>query len=414
MRIKIEVENFAKVENAAIYVDDLLLFVGDNGSGKTLMMQLIYAIVNLICAWEADCSMAKITEREHVKYIRFDSDWYKNVEERINYYLKENSKKFILENFASCIPLEKISVRFEDDEEIFFIATISDKVSLEKQYRDGEREYVFEEIDISSDVEKVLAHRVLIDMLGIKEDEKQIFVPASRAGLQMLYRHFFASYTKGNGGLSIPMYEFLKFLQTYTNKNSYSDDEIELIEFLENNLMGGKVEFRNNEFVFQEGESIIPLNYASSMIHELAIFTSMLKSNEDFKYIYYDEVENSVHPLVQGNVARAIIRLCNVGKKVIVSTHSDTMAGKINNLILLSRMRNVIEKNKKLEKIDLTMADMLGIEKDVRVYEFIKSKKGKVKVEELEFMAYPRIGYDFGRFNENIDQLYQESSFIME
>ncbi len=358
--------------------------------------------------------MAKITEREHIKYIRFDSDWYKNVEEKINYYLKENSKKFILENFASCIPLEKISVKFEEDEELFFIATISDKVSLEKQYTDGEREYVFEGIDIPGDVEKVLAHRVLMDMLGIKEGEKQMFIPASRAGLQMLYRHFFASYTKGNGGLSIPIYEFLKFLQTYTNKNIYSDDEIELIEFLENNLMGGKVEFRNNEFIFQEGESIIPLNYASSMIHELAIFTSMLKSNEDFKYIYYDEVENSVHPLVQGNVARAIIRLCNLGKKLIVSTHSDTMAGKINNLILLSRMRNVIEKNKKLEKIDLTMADMLGIEKNVRVYEFIKSKKGKVKVEELEFMAYPRIGYDFGRFNENIDQLYQESSFIME
>ena len=50
---------------------------------------------------------------------------------------------------------------------------------------------------------------------------------------------------------------------------------------------------------------------------------------------------------MQGEVARALIRLCNSGRKLIVSTHSDTMAGKINNMILLSRMKNVAEKREK-------------------------------------------------------------------
>ena len=47
------------------------------------------------------------------------------------------------------------------------------------------------------------------------------------------------------------------------------------------------------------------------------------------------------------------------------------------------------------------------------VYDFKKNEKGKVRVEALEFMAYPRIGYLFDRFNENIDQLYNESNSIM-
>ena len=214
---------------------------------------------------------------------------------------------------------------------------------MEKQYPNGERDSIFEGINSSNDMESRLAHRVLLDMIGMDEGEKQLFIPAARAGLQMLYRYFFASSANVNAGIPLPVYEFLKFIQTYTNKVNFSQDEIELIEFFEQNLMRGKVEFENNQFVFQEGESEIPLNYASSMIQELAIFTCILKSDNKFGYIYYDEVENSVHPLVQGEVARALIRLCNSGRKLIVSTHSDTMAGKINNMILLSRMKNVAE-----------------------------------------------------------------------
>ena len=99
---------------------------------------------------------------------------------------------------------------------------------------------------------------------------------------------------------------------------------------------------------------------------------------------------------------------------MIISTHSDTMAGKLNNIVLLSKMRNIAERNKKIEKIGLTNRDMLDVTKSIGVYEFIKNEEGKVKVSALEFMSYPRIGYEFDRFNENIDQLYNESNSIME
>ena len=52
--------------------------------------------------------------------------------------------------------------------------------------------------------------------------------------------------------------------------------------------------------------------------------------------------------------------------------------------------------------------------KRMMVYEFVKNQEGKVKVSALEFMSYPQIGYEFDRFNENIDQLYNESNSIME
>lgn len=410
MRTKIKVNKFAKIESADVYLDEFLLFVGDNNSGKTLLMELIYGIVELIRKWKADYSNVKIVETEYVKYIRFAKEWYKDVESKINLYLKENKEKFLVDNFNNMIPLERVSIEFEEYEDFFYIATISSKVSLEKQYPNGEREIIFEDLEVVDDIENSLAHRVLVDIIGMNEDEKQLFVPAARAGLQMLYRYMFAETTSINAGLPLPIAEYLDFIQTYTKKANLDQEESNLIEFVEEQLLNGKLDYEKGQFVYKEKDSIIPLNYASSMIHELSVLSTILMSNKKMGYIYYDEVENSVHPLLQGGVARALVRFCNLGKKMMISTHSDTMAGKLNNIILLSKIKNVAERNKKIGKIGLTNKDMLDNTKNVGVYEFIKTKDDKVKVVELEFMPYPRIGYEFGRFNENIDQLYDESN----
>ena len=242
LRTKIEVKEFAKIDSASVYLDEFLLFVGDNNSGKTLLMELLYGVVDLIKKWKAECTNVKRTEREDIKYIRFGQEWYK-------------------------------------------------------------------------DVENILAHRVLIDMIGIEEDEKQLFVPAARAGLQMLYRYMFAETTSANAGLPVPVSEYLNFIQTYTKKADLDLEESNLIRFVEEQLLNGKVEYENGQFVFKENGNIIPLNYASSMIHELSILSNILMSNQKTGYVYYDEVENSVHPLLQGTVARALIRFCNLGKK---------------------------------------------------------------------------------------------------
>ena len=103
MRTKIKVNKFAKIESADVYLDEFLLFVGDNNSGKTLLMELIYGIVELIRKWKADYSNVKIVETEYVKYIRFAKEWYKDVESKINLYLKENKDFFdFIEGACSC------------------------------------------------------------------------------------------------------------------------------------------------------------------------------------------------------------------------------------------------------------------------------------------------------------------------
>lgn len=45
MELLFEVSNFGKIKRAEITLSDFTLFVGDNNSGKTFMMQLLYGVL---------------------------------------------------------------------------------------------------------------------------------------------------------------------------------------------------------------------------------------------------------------------------------------------------------------------------------------------------------------------------------
>ncbi len=413
MSIRVDVRKFAKIENASVKTGDFVMFLGDNNSGKTLMMELMYGIINMISDWNVEIGCAKITEMEDITYIKFSSEWFAEIESIIDNYLKNNRRSFLLECFSIEIPVEEIAVHFEMTEKEFYVGTIAETAYLEKEDADGNRKNIVCNVAGTVDEMKLrLAKYALLDMLGLPVGKRQLFLPAARAGLQMLYRNFFVN-RQGKSGLALPIYDYLKFLQTYLPKTQFGENEEELIEFVDRELLDGKIEFRNDVFMYREGNCYVPLNRASSMIHELSSFSSVLKSEGSYGYLYYDEVENSIHPIKQGSMAKALMRFCNLGNKIIISTHSDTLAGRINNLILVSRMKNVIRKNDILEKLNWSMWDMLQPDKTVNIYEFKKNEKGSVVVEELEFFDFPKIGYDFGRFNENIDMLYDESNCIM-
>lgn len=413
MSIRVDVKKFVKIEKASVKIGDFSLFVGDNNSGKTLMMELMYGIVNLISNWDAEIGCAKITEMENITYIRFSGEWFAEMEGRVNSYLRDNKRSFLLECFSIEIPVEEITVHFENAEEVFYVGTIAETAYLEKEYNDGHRVNIAGNARGTVDEMKLqLAKYALLDMLGLPMGKGQLFLPAARAGLQMLYRNFFVN-MQGRSGMALPIYDYLKFLQTYSPRTQFDGNEEDLIEFVDRELLGGKIEYQNDMFMYREDHCFIPLSAASSMIHELSPFSSVLKSEGSYGYLYYDEVENSIHPIKQGIIAKALMRFCNLGNKIIISTHSDTLAGKINNLILVSKMKNVIRRNDILEKLNWSMQDMLQPEKTINIYEFIKNEKGSVVIEELDFFDYPEIGYDFGRFNENIDKLYDESNCIM-
>lgn len=151
------------------------------------------------------------------------------------------------------------------------------------------------------------------------------------------------------------------------------------------------------------------------MVNEVVPVVKALTDSDRIDFIFYDEVETSMHPLKQIEMVKLLNRLNNHGMKLIASTHSDTMATKINNLLLLSYADLDLEAAKQaLEKrgISIEQEDLLK-SKRIHVYQFINDGQGKSSVEELEFSKIPYTGYDFTLFNDSTMTLFEEAKIAM-
>ncbi len=156
MVLHLLVKNFGRVEAADIALDNLVVFVGNNNSGKTLIMQLIYGI------------------REE------------------------------LGKFSVPISAGEIRVALEGVESSYFVSSLSEcqigeegsqklGVSIDiLQYENGETIRSFEnqlfEGNCADDAVKEALRMVWKVILSGKTvtDSGQIFLPASRSGLQLL------------------------------------------------------------------------------------------------------------------------------------------------------------------------------------------------------------------------------------
>ena len=75
--------------------------------------------------------------------------------------------------------------------------------------------------------------------------------------------------------------------------------------------------------------------------------------------ICYEEPEMCLHPQLQLQMAKLLVRMVNKGIRVIATTHSDIIIQHINNMCQLK----TVEKNEAIEKVGLEWQDLIDIKK---------------------------------------------------
>lgn len=463
MELLFGVSNFGKIKHAEIVLSDFTLFVGDNNSGKTFMMQLLYGVLKELRNMELTLDgIEKQGENELV----YGAQWFDSVETQINQYLSESKEKIIRGIFHKDIEIGKLYFHFINVNEKY-ICEISER---EVDETEGEKGEIVKKIsrmmarifldDRNANIrrrksttifyynpdmktlKRVLASRIWGMILSLENavNMELLFLPASRTGLQLLSKYFFAerdrqtvnemgildfedeeehkSITENELGLTMPVYDFLQFLLRYSQRAEMNPRNQDLLRFIEQHLIDGQVKYLGDEIYYHPDaltvdKEDIPIYLASSLVNEITPIIKAVSGKYNCRYIFYDEVETCLHPLKQGEMARLIIRLVNSGRKMIVSTHSDTMASKLNNLLLLSFSEDSEEtREKKLRELGLCADDLLFNAK-VHVYQFVNQLDGSSHVEELEFQTMPYVGYDFNLFMRNLEELYHETDVIL-
>ena len=218
---------------------------------------------------------------------------------------------------------------------------------------------------------------------------------------------------KNFASLTQPIYEFLRFLQTYIQKDVRIKRFQKELDFFEEHIIEGRINVDKQgifSYSSKDKKDKVPMYLASSMINEVAPLILAITSQNAYGRLIIDEVEASLHPQKQLELVRFFNRLNNNGMQLMISTHSDTFVSKLNNLYVLSEIAKIngedIVRRFGMEKEDLVSPEKLF------VYEFINQPNGKSVAKEIK--PDKKTGYQFDLFTESALRLYEEAEQLGE
>ena len=238
------------------------------------------------------------------------------------------------------------------------LSEFSNKVTiyLLSRYNHETKEKNFIYARISTDTDSSVSANCFKPLLSWFFWINSLFLPASRTGLLMLYKDFFANKAdlsmgfrigvsplngneRENRELTLPVYEFIRFLQTFAENEEHTEMWKKELLFFEQNVIEGHITAsQQGNFLYspQNEKRDIPLFLASSMVNEVAPIGLALISHSNHRQFIIDEIEASLHPGKQTELVRFLNRIRNRGISLILSTHSDTFVSRLNNLYIIS------------------------------------------------------------------------------
>lgn len=427
---KLIIKNFGKIKEAEIELSNFILFIGDNNSGKSYLMTLIYGLMKY------NHSIANIMLQD--KEFIYSLEEYKAIQDIVNKYKKindieiEDEDLFFSDFLISGNALQKYNLLQKDEVNIFysflnkllnkyktdilkFIFNDNDNIiNLESIYFDNSncsfnifitKKFLFchnfnyiSQLPIGSDADIIYSNIIHSTISSILKDNffELNFFPTSRTGFLLTYKElskisnmnqFSIGEKKEKTIFQKPIIDFINSLIDLSYNYEESEDVKEIIEIFENNIFKGKINLNKetNAMYYQPNNSNlkIPMHLCSAVITEAAPLYLFLKYKKIVTDFFIEEPELSLHLKLQKQIARILINLVNKKSNIVISTHSDTILEHINNMVVLHGMKNENKKNQILKEYSYTKNDTIDIDK-IRIYQFDTDDNDMTTIKELK------------------------------
>lgn len=429
----LHVENFAKIENADVKISPLMCFVGDNNSGKSYLMSLIWGILTL------SKEIFPKTPSESKAYKKCES-WLKNninqdkelMEEDIDIFIQWfndlltiNRKQIVRKIFNYEMDIEKLEIRnYKRNKAIKILWEESgERYSVTEQYIKFPQNINYTREDLLR-MNAYICWNLLMEGIAAplytpivkgRRMGEPIYLPASRTGFMLTYTQlienslqisFSPEIRENTSTLTLPYVDFLQLITKFEVKKKISEKYTSVVDFIENNMTKGNLTVKKQSVPLIKyrpagTDKEIPLYVASSIVAEISPILLVLKSDINFKAIIIEEPEAHLHPELQQKMAQLIINLMNMGIPVWITTHSDTMLQHFNNMI---KLKNHSDSKSLMIEYGYKKEDLLD-KKDVTMYQFIQTSEGKSRLSSLELTEY---GFVVPTFNNALDKLVKE------
>ena len=435
-RWTLHVENFARIESADIEISPLMCFIGDNNSGKSYVMALLWGIIAngqgflnelyrnfkptekyFRCSeWLSKNIGKTVTITDEVEQIYVDwfnelLDQYKNTLLRKIFNYEITVKKIEIRNFSR---EKKLSVQIWDaDNEKFPGFQHKENFMFLEMHR---------KLAPLENYNLILCWYLLMEGLtninaSLLGEETPIYLPASRTSLLLVYKLIASKATRNifsidsaedfQGRLTAPYVQFLELLIKLQNTaETKNEQKLTLIRFLQNEIIHGNITVK------EEGKTIcyspvdsdaeLPMSITSSVVTEIASLLLLLTTRTPLRLVVIEEPEAHLHPALQKKIAQLLIRFVHSGIPIWITTHSDTILQHFNNMIKL-RNRSEEERKELLKEFGYNDEDLLSPE-EINLYQFERGDK-HTTIQKLKSGKY---GFVAPSFNKAIDELMSE------
>ena len=462
----LEVKNFGPINEAKINISPLTVFVGKNSSGKSFLSSLIHSLSNpfkhnihrfpayslnylldnnpeLLNDFETKLenylkSEPSFTDKafsyplkEFIRLIdegfgkcytksienELKNNWKTNLNHlnRMNQYPFEikydeitfvnDNGKLVSYNFSNKIKnffktinfINPIGVKISTDENKLYINF--DYSLWMKMYGDDES------ISIGQ-----LIYVLVVNKL-IKELQNNSFYIPVGGEIFKDFNAFMVNEVKGVIDSSTIEKEFLTNLLK-VNEATSEGYFYNLACELENDINKGEIQIKNGElkdeivFIDEKNNIEFDLNLISSSVHELIPIIIYLKyylNKGDI--LILEEIENHLHPENQLILVKYLVKALNQGLNIILTTHSDYILEKFNNLIQLGNCKKEV-----FTHLNYDESCILDY-RDISIYNFKKNDDYSYTPHMIDVNF---TGFSEDNFSHVIDELYNESDIMDE
>ncbi len=328
MNIRIIIDKLGPITDSEIVFKPFMVFTGESGLGKSYTALLWYNLITSLTPMRLQEFITKkingsVKEELTFKFKDFRMWLNQNTAAFLGYLLGNN-------NF-DC----QVNYVFETD----------DDIPVEMKRLHDEDASGFTRYSINGDIDvfpldledNVLMmsfslHGYLSELCFGKNYLRPLILPPARA-----------AFMGANTTSPIGMYrDFLAQLDDLkTPSRTISPDNQFFVNYIAK-LSDGEIVLENGSVFlqFESGEKI-PVSAAASSVKELMPFLLMLQNGKIRQYnsLLFEEPEAHVHPKKQFLLMDMLARCCNKGMLIQMTTHSDYLLGRMNQLLVLGKIR---------------------------------------------------------------------------
>lgn len=328
MNIRIIIDKLGPITDSELVFKPFMVFTGESGLGKSYTALLWY---NLITSLTPMRLQEFITKKMNG-----------SVKEELTFKFKD-FRMWLNQNTAAFLGYLLGNNNF--DCQVNYVFEIDDDKPVEMKRLHDEDASGFTRYSINGDIDvfpldledNVLMmsfslHGYLSELCFGKNYLRPLILPPARA-----------AFMGANTTSPIGMYrDFLAQLDDLkTPSRNISPDNQFFVNYIAK-LADGEIVLENGSVFlqFESGEKI-PVSAAASSVKELMPFLLMLQNGKIRQYnsLLFEEPEAHVHPKKQFLLMDMLARCCNKGMLIQMTTHSDYLLGRMNQLLVLGKIR---------------------------------------------------------------------------